>query len=304
MIVCLRDDGIGMIAAATMGAAMRLFPRLLSAGLFLVGAGGLAFAEQQPAPVPFAGGTFTITTGNDEEAEKNTVLTYEGKEIARDAYVSFNRIAKIGDIDVALFYLGNGGVGCEDKPLILWKPQGATELQSAMADKDECGQLSMAVGDYAIYFIPSIMPDDPKNLLFWTPEDGLRTGARISFIPEPGTSWDDFELSGDRGIIHAFNNEAVYRAAEKLLGDQLRDVADSLAITTKAQKTRSGIFYGDGNKPHLSSMGRAFMAVDAKNRKLYIAWKSDESELRTWPTLKDWPQEVEEELEKAGLENQ
>lgn len=278
---------------------MRLFPRLLTAGLFLVGAGGIAFAEQQPAPVPFAGGTFTITAGNDEEAEK--VLTYEGKEIARDIYISFNRIAKIGDIDVALFYLGNGGAGCEDKPLILWKPQGAAALQSVMADKDECGQLSMAVADEAIYFVPSITPDDPKNMLLWTPQDGLRTAARLNFLPEPGTSWDDIDLSGDRGIIHAFNNEAVYEAAEKLLGDQLRDVADSLVITTRAQKTRSGIFYGSGNKPHLSSMGRAFMAVDAKNGKLYIAWKSDESELRTWPTLKDWPKEVEEELERASL---
>lgn len=301
-----------------MGAAMKLFSRLLTAGLFSTGIGGIALAQEQApkdppattpldalpapeksAPIAFAGGTFNIAEAVGEEPDQEMVLAYEGKEIARDAFISFNRIAKVGDIDVALFYLDGGGSGCMPKPLMLWKTQDTATLQSAMADKEDCGTLSMAVADDAIYFMPSVMPDAPENVLLWTPQGGARTAGRLSFTPEPGTGWNDLDLSGGRSIVAAFTNEAVYGAAEKLLGDQIGNIATSLLITTSAQRTRSGIFYGSGNKPHASEDGRAFMAVDTKNKALYFAWSNASPEPRYWPALKDWPDDVKEQLEWA-----
>ncbi|PLP56925.1 hypothetical protein CYK37_21985 [Mesorhizobium loti] len=230
------------------------------------------------------------------------VLAYEGKEIAHDFFISFNRIAKIDDTDVALFNLENGGAGCKPRVLILWKKEGSATLQSKRSEEDDCGQLSMAVADDVIYFMPDVLPGgDSMSILQWTPLGGLATAGRLSFAPDPNTGWDDIDLSGGWGIVHAFTNEAVYKAAEKLLDGRLRNVAESLLISNGVRKTRSGVFYGSGNKPHAGADGQAFMAVDVKSRKLYFAWKSDKSELQTWPALGDWPKEIKEELEKISL---
>lgn len=294
------------------------FSRLLTAGLFLIGMGGIALAQEQapqdppattthgitdadekPAPVAFAGGTFTIARGDGEEPEERMVLAYEGKEIAHDFFISFNRIARVADIDVALFDLDSGGTGCIPKALIIWKPEGSTTLQSKRAEQDYCGTLSMAVADDAIYFMPYVPPaGDPKSILLWTPQDGLSTAGRLSFATEPNTGWNDIELPNGQNIVDAFSNEAVYKAAEKLLGDHLGNVAKSLLAGAGVKKTRSGASYGSGCVPHLCDIeGRGFMAVDVKNRALYFALRtSDKPEPKTWPVLKNWPDELKEEL--------
>ena len=82
------------------------FSRLLAASLLSIGLTGIALAQEQtpapqdapaatapdtsaptatdgdekPAPVPFAGGRFTIT----EQPEKDKVMAFDGKEFARD----------------------------------------------------------------------------------------------------------------------------------------------------------------------------------------------------------------------------
>ncbi|MCG7508475.1 hypothetical protein [Mesorhizobium retamae] len=295
---------------------MRLFPRLLAAGLLLTGLTEIALAQEpaaQDAPaatnasananeklasVPFAGGTFTITEGNGDEPPERMALNYEGKEIAHDYFISFNRVTKIGDIDVALFNLENGGAGCRPRVLIFWKKEGSATLQSERSEEDDCGQLWMAVADDVIYFMPDVLPGgDSKSVVQWTPLGGLATAGRLSFAPDPNTGWDDIDLSGGWGIVHAFTNEAVYKTAEKMLGGRLFNVAESLLISEDVRKTRSGVFYGSGNKPHNSSLGRAFMAVDAKDRKLYFYLESDGSEPQAWPALKDWPKEIKDELD-------
>ncbi|WP_186307247.1 hypothetical protein [Mesorhizobium amorphae] len=113
---------------------MAPFARLLMAGLLSTGLSGFAFAQAQapapqdapasavpdtsppvatdgdekPAPVPFAGGTFTIT----EQPEMDKILAFDGKEIARDYDVFFDKIVKVAGIDVALFAVGPGGNQC------------------------------------------------------------------------------------------------------------------------------------------------------------------------------------------------
>ena len=71
-------------------------------------------------------------------------------------------------------------------------------------------------------------------------------------------------------------NEAVYEAAQELLGDRLTDVATGLLTGGGTETTPSGIFYASGCVPHACGSADAFMAIDPKGRKLYFAQQGDD----------------------------
>ncbi|WP_054308506.1 hypothetical protein [Mesorhizobium sp. 1M-11] len=297
------------------------FSCLLTAGILSVGLAGTALAQEQapapqdapaatssdssapattdgdekPAPVPFAGGTFTIT----EQPEMDKILAYDGKEIARDYYVGLDQIVKVAGIGVALFNVGSGGNQCGPATIIAWKPEGSATLQSVRVEQDECGAPPTAVAENAIYFVPYLMPGDSNDALQWSPQDGLQIAGRLTYKPQPNTGWTDIDPSKYQNIIDAFHNEAVYEAAEKLLGDQMGNVATSLLVGGGTEKTPSGAFYATGCVPHACGGSNGFMAVDVKNKALYFAQQTDKPEPNAWPALKDWPDEIKDALKKA-----
>ncbi|PLP56926.1 hypothetical protein CYK37_21990 [Mesorhizobium loti] len=301
--------------------AMGPFSRLLAAGLLSVGLAGIAFAQEQapaqqdapattvpdtsaptatdadekPVPVPFAGGTFTIT----EQPEMDKILAFDGKEVARDYDVFFDKIVKVAGTDVALFAIGPGGNQCGPSTLIAWKPETGTTLQSVRIDQDNCGAPPTAIADNTIYFVPYLMPGDSKDALQWSPQDGLQIAGQLTYKPELNTGWNDVDPSKYQNIIDAFHNEAVYKAAEKLLGDQMGNVATSLLVGGGTEKTPSGAFYASGCVPHACGGSDGFMAVDVKNKALYFAQQTDKPEPNAWPALKDWPEEMKDALKKA-----
>lgn len=301
--------------------AMRPLSRLVAAGLLSVGMAGITLAQDQapapqdapaatssdtgspaaadgtekPAPVPFAGGTFTIT----EQPEMDKILAYDGKEIARDYYVGLDQVVKVAGVDVALFNVGSGGNQCGPATVIAWKPEGSATLQTVRVDQDECGAPPTAVAENAIYFVPYLMPGDSNDALQWSPQDGLQIAGRLTYRPQPNTGWNDIDPSKYQNIIDAFHNEAVYNAAEKLLGDQMGSVATSLLVGGGTEKTPSGAFYASGCVPHACGGSDGFMAVDVKNKALYFAQQTDKPEPNAWPALKDWPEEMKDALKKA-----
>lgn len=109
----------------------------------------------------------------------------------------------------------------------------------------------------------------------------------------------DIDASKYQNIIDAFHNEAVYKAAEKLLGDKMSDVATSLLVGGGTEKTPSGAFYATGCVPHACGGSDGFMAVDANNKALYFAQQSDKPEPNAWPPLTEWPNEMKDALKKA-----
>ena len=140
------------MAACSRSVVTKSMPCLLMLGFLSIGAAGVALAQDQApapqdapaasspdtgapaavdgdeksAPVPFADGTFTIV----EQPEEDKILAYDGKEIARDYYVGFDRIAKVGGIDVALFNVGSGGNQCGPATIIAWKPEGSARCKA------------------------------------------------------------------------------------------------------------------------------------------------------------------------------
>ncbi len=266
--------------------------------LLLVSAGaGLAQedAEAPQAPIAFAGGQFTITQAEDY-GEKT--LSFDGREIAKNYVVYFDRIARVGGTDVALFDVGDGGNACGPARVMVWKPEGG-QIESASIGQDDCGAPPAAVGDEAIYFVPWLMAGDTAPVKRWSPETGFQTAGNLTFAPEPGTGWKDVDASKYDSIVDSFRNEAVYDAAARMLGHRLAEVTTSLLVSAGTEKTPSGIIYASGCVPHDCGGNDGFMAIDAKGGKLYFARQGGKPQPEAWPALKQWPAELREAMKKA-----
>ncbi|MDX8516480.1 hypothetical protein [Mesorhizobium captivum] len=251
--------------------------------------------DDSQAPIPFEGGQLTITQP-EQDGEK--VLAYDGKELASNYDVYFDRIVKIGDVNVALVDVGDGGNQCGPAKVIVWKPKDG-EIQTTTVEQDECGAPPAAVSDFAIYFVPYLLPGDSKPALQWSPTTGLTTSGELTYAPEPGTDWKDVDPSKYDNIIDAFHNEAVYKAAEALLGKDMPDVATSLLVGGGTEKMASGAFYASGCVPHDCGGNDGFMAVDPVKHKVYFARRGDNPEPDAWPPAKDWPANIKKALDEA-----
>lgn len=117
--------------------------------------------EEKQAPIPFEGGQLTITQP-EQDGEK--VLSYDGKQLASNYDVFFDRIVKIGDVNVALVDVGDGGNQCGPAKVIVWKPKDG-EIQTTTVEQDECGAPPAAISDSAVYFVPYLLPGDSKPAL-------------------------------------------------------------------------------------------------------------------------------------------
>ncbi|PBB66918.1 hypothetical protein CK228_20290 [Mesorhizobium sp. WSM4312] len=251
--------------------------------------------DDKQAPIAFEGGQLTITQP-EQDGEK--VLAYDGKQLASNYDVFFDRIVKIGDVNVALVDVGDGGNQCGPAKVIVWKPKDG-EIKTTMVEQDECGAPPAAISDSAIYFVPYLLPGDEKPALQWSPTSGLTTSGNLTYMPEPGTDWKDIDPSTYDNIIDAFHNEAVYKEAEKLLGKDMPDMATSLLVGGGTEKTASGAFYASGCVPHDCGGNDGFMAVDPAKHKLYFARRGDNGEPAAWPPTATWPTDVKEALDKA-----
>ncbi|OHV70617.1 hypothetical protein LCM4577_00035 [Mesorhizobium sp. LCM 4577] len=250
--------------------------------------------DDKQAPIPFEGGQLTITQP-EQDGEK--VLSYDGKQLASNYDVFFDKIVKIGDVNVALVDVGDGGNQCGPAKVIVWKKD--SEIQTTTVEQDECGAPPAAVSDDAIYFVPYLLPGDSKPALQWSPTEGLTTSGNLTYTPEPGTDWKDVDPSKYDNIIDAFHNEAVYKAGQALLGDDMPDMATSLLVGGGTEKTESGAFYATGCVPHDCGGNDGFMAVDPAKQKVYFARRGDNGDPQAWPPLKDWPDDIKKAYEDA-----
>jgi hypothetical protein len=266
---------------------MRIVRALVLA--IVVAAGGSASA---PEKIPFEGGAFTIT----ETADLDKILAYDGRQIARNYVVYFNRIIELSGTKVALFDVGNGGNACGPAAVIAWKTE--TGLQSDTVGED-CGAPPAAATGDKLYFVPYLLPGATAPVQAWSPDERLTVAGQLAYTPQPGTKWTDLEKATPPYIVDAFANRDVYTAAEKLLGASLNDVATGLSVGSGFEQTSSGILYGHGCVPHACGSADAFMAIDPRGKKLYFAQQGDNPPLAAWPQLGDWPTELRKLMESA-----
>lgn len=254
----------------------------------------LAIAQDsEPQTIPFEGGNFTIV----ENAEGEKVLAYDGKELAKN-YVAFHdRTVDVSDTKVAIFAVGDGGNACSPETVLAWKTEAG--IQSTTIGAGKCDTPPAAVTAYNIFFIPYPLPGETLPVTTWDPENGLTMHGNLAYAPQPGTDWSDLDPKKfEDGIVAAFKNEAVYKAAQQLLGNDLPGFATSLLVNGGTESLPSGAFFATGCIPHACGGGNGFIAIDAKARKLYLAQQT-ETEPKAWPALTTWPGEFRDALTKA-----
>jgi len=254
----------------------------------------LAIAQDsEPQTIPFEGGNFTIV----ENAEGEKVLAYDGKELAKN-YVAFHdRTVDVSDTKVAIFAVGDGGNACSPETVLAWKTEAG--IQSTTIGAGKCDTPPAAVTAYNIFFIPYPLPGETLPVTTWDPENGLTMHGNLAYAPQPGTDWSDLDPKKfEDGIVAAFKNEAVYKAAQQLLGNDLPGFATSLLVNGGTESLPSGAFFATGCIPHACGGGNGFIAIDAKARKLYLAQQT-ETEPKAWPALATWPGEFRDALTKA-----
>jgi hypothetical protein len=235
-------------------------------------------------PLAFEGGRFTVTQP-EQYGEK--ILSYDGKEIARDYFVMLDKVVEVSGKKVAIYDVGPGGNACGPAALLVWKPDAGGGIETVRIGED-CGAPPAAVSDYNIVFLPYVLPGATALVQTWSPETGLTTAGELSFSPEPGTGWKDLHPSKLQSMIDTLRNAAVYRASRKLLGKRMEEVVTGLSVSGAPETTKMGLIYGNGCTPHACGAADSFMAVDTRNKAVYFAHQGEKG-IDAWPALKRWP---------------
>lgn len=268
----------------------------LTAALLLA-AGASAFAQdEKPTSIPFAGGKLTIT----ETPDLDKILAFDGKELARNYVVLYDRTVDLQGTKVALFAVGDGGNACGPATVIVWKPEGSGLKTTTVGE--ECGAPPAAVTDDNIYFVPYLRPGATADVQSWSPEDGLRVAGQMSYVPQPGTRWADLDPARIAHPFDLFANGDFYAAARKLLGDKFSGVILALSVSGGLESTASGVLYGSGCIPHACGEGNGFVAVDPKARTVWFAQENGGATPDAWPPLDAWPAEVRAAMTKSFSE--
>lgn len=271
---------------------MRLPVRLLAVAVLAI-AGHAAAQQSEPQPVPFEGGTLTVT----ETEDLDKVLAFNGTELARNFVLYYDRTVTLGETAVALYQIGDGGNACGTATVMVWKPKDG-DVKSAVAG-DDCGSPPPAVGDGNIVFVPYLRPGASAPVESWTPDGGMRLVGQLNFAPQPDTKWDDIDPAKVTNPYDLFDNGDFYAAAKALLGDDLEEVALGLAVSGGPETTSSGVIYGSGCVPHACGSADSFFAFDPRAHTLYFAQEGGEPEPHSWPASVTWPEEIQTAMKQA-----
>lgn len=240
-----------------------------------------ASAQQgEPQRIAFAGGELTITETPDYEK----VLAFDGRELAREYQVFFNRIAEVGDTEVAFFSVGPGGNACAPAALMVWRQQDG-EVATATFDED-CATPAPAVTDDEVFFVPYLLPGQSAEVKAWSPDRGFRMHGTLAFAPEPDTDWASLDAA-DAYPLDLFRNAAVHAAAQALLGDAFGEVATGLGTAGMLDTTPGGLVWGRGCVPHACGISDTLVVVDTKARSIFFAQQGEP--VRFWPERAAWP---------------
>ena len=253
---------------------------------------GPVFAQQdEPEAIEFDGGKFTIAEKDTGEKE----LAYDGRPIASDYVVFFDRTVEIDGRQVALASVGPGGNACGTSTIILWKDE-AELLHDTVGD--DCGSPEPAVGAYAIYFVPYLLPGETGVVQQWTPDERLVDFGQLAFAPRAETGWADIDAAKLEHPLDLFRNADFYSAAKALLGDELTDYAAGLGTASKPEEA-GGLITAKGCTPHACGLADSFLAIDLPKKQLYLAQQAESGSPETWPALDGWPEAARKAMTDA-----
>lgn len=247
-----------------------------------------AFAQEEGlSPVKFRGGEFKFTRNADDEIS----VTFDGKEIYHNYYVTFDRVVKIDDTDVALLSGGDGGNACGLTTLIVTRPDDKADPKVETVGDGCAGAPDAAVAAHEIQFVPYLRPGQTAVVQNWTPEKGLTQSGALTFLPAPNTSWATLDAKTIHHPYTLFDNADVYKTAKEALGDRFDDVIIGLDVSGDPEIVEGKSIITQGCQAHNCGGADSFFAVDIVNHTIYAAKQLNETENQYWPEdLDQWPE--------------
>lgn len=235
-------------------------------------------------PIAFAGGELTIT----ETADYEKILAFDGRELARDYFVFFDKVAQVAGSDVAFVFVGPGGNACAPSVVMVWRPEGGDVM--AETTPADCATPSPAISDSEVFFVPYLLPGETADITTWAPGEGFSLHGKLAYAPQPETSWETFDPASVGYPMEFFRNAGIYAASEAALGDELSDVALGLGTSSQPDITPEGLVWARGCVPHACGVSDTLMVVDPAARAVYFAQQDDQ--VRFWPDRASWPANV------------
>lgn len=270
--------------ARTMTFACR-FPTLLAFAALVLLSILPAMASETLEEISFDGETITIS--QTDEGQRAILLG--DRELGRNWFAGFDRIAEVYGQPVALFYLGDGGNACAPSTLIVWRSEDG--LVHSLDHNEGCGTPAPSVSDNGIVFVPYLLPGESAPVKRWTPPGGIEMAGTLHYAPQPGTGWEEIAAAAATHPLDLFKNEAVYTAALDLVGaNEIADYARGLGTASEPQM-RGGLLMGSGCVPHNCGGADSLIIADPAARSLYLAQQRDGG-IRQWPEASDWPANV------------
>ena len=246
-----------------------------------------SYAQEDLPPVKFRGGELKFTRNADDEIS----ITFDGKEIYHNYYVTFDRTVKVDDTDVALISGGDGGNACGLTTLIVTRPDENADLKIVKVG-DECkGAPDAAVAAHEIQFVPYLRPGQTAVVQNWTPEKGLTQTGALTFLPTPNTGWATLDPKAIDHPYTLFDNADVYKAAKDLLGNRFDDVIIGLDVAGPPDVVEGKSIITQGCQAHNCGGADAFFAVDLASHAIYAGKQLNETENQYWPEdIDKWPE--------------
>jgi len=137
--------------------------------------------------IAFEGGTLTITEVDGGQKQ----LAFDGRLLASNYQVFFDKIVEVAGQNVALVSIGEGGNACGPATIIVWR--GPVEIDSDYVGGD-CGGPPPAVTSDAILFVPYLNPGESGVVQRWTPDERLTSFGRLTYAPQDESTWADIDL--------------------------------------------------------------------------------------------------------------
>ncbi|MGH6762268.1 MAG: hypothetical protein ACRECW_11850 [Phyllobacterium sp.] len=250
--------------------------------------------EEMPPPVVFGDGELGITQGEDEQK----VLRFNGLELLRNFYVAYLETATVGGKPIAFFEAGEGGNTCAPELVAIWENEGDPDPRVDHLGENGCSSGEVSIEADAVRMTPYVVPGETQPVRAWSPERGVFEDGTVSFEPAEGTGWADLEPEAMSHPYDLFANADVYAEAQALLGGGLAAFARGLSVASEPEFVAGRFIVGDGCVPHSCTLSDAFIAVDTKDHKLFVAQKADSKLDMIQPDRSQWPAEMIEKLDE------
>lgn len=273
---------------------MRFPVPVLTAFLLAPAFAPAALAQDQKEEIPFAGGIVTIS----ETPDYDKIVSFDGREIARDYQVFFERIVTVSGTEVALISIGPGGNACGANTLLVW-PDGEGGVRTDKLPGD-CGWPQPAVSDYDVLFAPWVGPGEEMPVQRWTPQDGFRMAGLLRFAPQPDTGWAD--LAGHPAVhpLEYFSNAEFFADAAAVLGDDLAEYTTGLRVASDMEPLANGLYAATGCVPHNCGGADSLLLVDIGKRTAWFAQMRG-TDIAQWPPAGEWTDEARDALKQLPM---